>query len=826
MYMYISYIVLTIGIVLFIYNYGWFIIQLGWKKRWFLTPTHVIAKIFNEISTQTDLSHAETLSQDAGKDKYSCGGDEIDAPNKKKELAHEVGLQCPNVKKSLQQVFECAYSQLILTWYSVPEPRDNQPLYNALGREFNMIVDRVIGRASDINISAIAVDYVRILTQHLRNVKQPNRGQLFNSRADEFAVLRVFSEALVRNLFPESLTAQDLTRSALNEIVTLNVLELLVNWLSDPDSLNQLLVSSLDIMTLKGGEDELQGPKREDTPSSLDSEGKGVIAEGTGDLLTDDVKPKKKGAKLKEKFSRFIDKMKRKETKKKQKAVKKEERATRRPEDELLLRSFVACSALYLQESDSDDSDLESCPPAIQEEMMEFKLSYEMWRLSSWVVSVKQVQEEDGELNFTIRLEEASNPEKLHWDVRKSQKDIRLFHSSLQDCPNLPSIAELLESTEYTMNDEFKEQARVTLETFLKLVKDSQLGHSPEVFQFLCPLEQLLTEEEANGGVWSLLSNLAYLLTPAIEEEEDVCALGPAKSDDPGTEGAGPEGLVETEDEEADLKGSCDALCRLLPVVSGDSSKSLEKAPDFLAASQPITDLSEDVALTSRMQNDSTDDRCSRLKRGAGKREKAFIELSAGPQNRREKGQLIVGRVDEHRAPEPNKRGVNQSGKEQQEATKAIIDLLKEITGNSMMWNIFDVILKPVMPLLKKKVNSFLNQMNPTEPQMASYIDLLREKQWPGGVPVVSEPARTKEQKSQTKERANQLINTKCSSFFLKKNDVQAVFKAFQDTEENKKLVYMLLSFLLRELMPGESALNVKAIAFLNSPVLSQSDKK
>ncbi|KAG5851882.1 hypothetical protein ANANG_G00056530 [Anguilla anguilla] len=186
------------------------------------------------------------------------------------------------------------------------------------------------------------------------------------------------------------------------------------------------------------------------------------------------------------------------------------------------------------------------------------------------------------------------------------------------------------------------------------------------------------------------------------------------------------------------------------------------------------------------MQNDSTDDRCSRLKRGAGKREKAFIELSAGPQNRREKGQLIVGRVDEHRAPEPNKRGVNQSGKEQQEATKAIIDLLKEITGNSMMWNIFDVILKPVMPLLKKKVNSFLNQMNPTEPQMASYIDLLREKQWPGGVPVVSEPARTKEQKSQTKERAHQLINTKCSSFFLKKNDVQAVFKAFQDTEENK----------------------------------------
>ena len=141
-----------------------------------------------------------------------------------------------------------------------------------------------------------------------------------------------------------------------------------------------------------------------------------------------------------------------------------------------------------------------------------------------------------------------------------------------QGCANLPSIAELLESTENIMNDEFIQQARGTLETFLQvqtsvfpqiswhqsvcecvsspeklseficksivnhkvnasclfdffrpslslpqeLVKDSQLGQSLEVFQFLCPLEQLLTE----GGAWSLLSNLAYILTPGRGEEE------------------------------------------------------------------------------------------------------------------------------------------------------------------------------------------------------------------------------------------------------------------------------------------------------------------
>ena len=49
----------------------------------------------------------------------------------------------------------------------------------------------------------------------------PSRDPLFGSRAEEMAVLRVFSEALVRNLFPESLYGLDVNRCALNEIVAL-----------------------------------------------------------------------------------------------------------------------------------------------------------------------------------------------------------------------------------------------------------------------------------------------------------------------------------------------------------------------------------------------------------------------------------------------------------------------------------------------------------------------------------------------------------------------------------------------------------------------------
>lgn len=43
--------------------------------------------------------------------------------------------------------------------------------------------------------------------------------------------------------------------------------------------------------------------------------------------------------------------------------------------------------AVNLQE----DSDLENYMTSVQEDMMEFKLSYEMWRVGRWAVSIPQV---------------------------------------------------------------------------------------------------------------------------------------------------------------------------------------------------------------------------------------------------------------------------------------------------------------------------------------------------------------------------------------------------------------------------------------------------
>uniref|UniRef100_A0A3Q1EI36 Si:rp71-46j2.7 n=1 Tax=Acanthochromis polyacanthus TaxID=80966 RepID=A0A3Q1EI36_9TELE len=506
-------------------------------------------------------------------------------------------------ESSTQTDFECAYAQLVLPWYSVPEPCEQQPLHQVLSREFDFVIDRVIERAKDFDVCQAVVGSIRILTQHLHNAKQSDE-LLFSSRAEEIAVLREFSDALVRNLFRDSLWSQEVNHCALNEIIALK-------------------------------------------------------------------------NKLKEGWSKFVDKMKSKKAKKKK---------MKKIEQDLMMRamsmqadtcneddvSSIEGSVQSQEDSDREDSDLENYLASVQEDMMEFKLSYEMWRVGRWAVSIPHADWEDEEPIFTVHLEERDSPENLQWDIKKTYKDIIHFRNRWQ------------------------EEARVSVEHFLQeLVSDNVIGHTQPVFQFLCPLDILLNEEEHHGGVWSLLSGLAYFLTPGQEEEE---------------------------------------------------------------------------------------------------KEKIGFKMSAVNKAKRKETQGTLQRGEER----------SQANWEQMEATKAIFDLLKEIS-NSILINIFDAILKPVMPILKK-VNSFLNKMNPTEVQMAAYIDTLRSKQWPDVAPP-PRPPRSEEEKDETRERAHNLINARSNSLILKKNDMETVFNLFQNSEENKMLVYMLLSFLLREFLPNEHSL-------------------
>lgn len=81
----------------------------------------------------------------------------------------------PDYLSPILPVFECAYAQLVLPWYDGAELCLRQPLHQVLSREVDAIIERVIQRARDFNVCQAVVGSIRILSQHLRNTKQPDR---------------------------------------------------------------------------------------------------------------------------------------------------------------------------------------------------------------------------------------------------------------------------------------------------------------------------------------------------------------------------------------------------------------------------------------------------------------------------------------------------------------------------------------------------------------------------------------------------------------------------------------------------------------------------
>ncbi|XP_029917862.1 uncharacterized protein LOC115366513 isoform X2 [Myripristis murdjan] len=511
-------IAIILGFVWYFSECGQTLIQYFLFSLCCLTAPVLLGNFGQESSTQTDEVDKDQIPQESLV--------EVDGENTGTQAEALLEPQYPHVKKSLQQVFECMYAELVLPWYHVPEPCESQPLHQALSREFDCVIERVVRRARDFDVCEAVVGSIRTLTLHLHNAKHSDREPLFSSRAEEIAVLREFSEALVRNLFPESLWCQDVNRCALNEIVALKGLELLVTWLSDPDNLNQLVVSQLDSVTPQSSVEELCASDVERASlASHEGEGEGseVISEGAEGSVSSGIKSKKKGKKLKERLSTFVDKIKSKKAKKKKKMKEMEQNLMwRAMQDDLCADDDGTSregSIHSQQDSDRDDGDLENYLACVQEDMMEFKLSYEMWRVGCWAVSIPCVNWENEELIFTIHLEEKNNPENLQWDIKKTNMDIVYFRNRWQHSANMPWALEEISDKE--VSDEVQEEIRASVELFLQeLVSDDLIGHTQPVFQFLCPLNKLLSEEEHHGGVWGLLSGLAYFLTPGQEEEE------------------------------------------------------------------------------------------------------------------------------------------------------------------------------------------------------------------------------------------------------------------------------------------------------------------
>uniref|UniRef100_A0A3P9I4X6 Sorting nexin 25 n=1 Tax=Oryzias latipes TaxID=8090 RepID=A0A3P9I4X6_ORYLA len=162
-----------------------------------------------------------------------------------------------NVDKALKEVFDYAYRDYILSWYA-PLSRDEGQLYSMLLEDWWQMIGQLRSRLADINlVNVVCYDSIRILHTHFTDLKAASARPEEVSRPFplhpclvspdlEMAFLRCVARILLLCLLPQKDAKSHTLRCCLTEVITSKVLKPLVEVLSDPDSINRMLLSQLE----------------------------------------------------------------------------------------------------------------------------------------------------------------------------------------------------------------------------------------------------------------------------------------------------------------------------------------------------------------------------------------------------------------------------------------------------------------------------------------------------------------------------------------------------------------------------------------------------
>ncbi|XP_053735002.1 sorting nexin-25 [Synchiropus splendidus] len=162
-----------------------------------------------------------------------------------------------NVDKALKEVLDYAYRDYILSWY-IPLSYDKGQLYSMLSEDWWQMISQLRSRLAEIDlVNVVCYDSIRILHTHFTDLKAasarpdecarpfPLHPCLVNPDS-ELAFLRCVARILLLCLLPKKDAKSHTLRCCLTEVITTKVLKPLVEVLSDPDSINRMLLSQLE----------------------------------------------------------------------------------------------------------------------------------------------------------------------------------------------------------------------------------------------------------------------------------------------------------------------------------------------------------------------------------------------------------------------------------------------------------------------------------------------------------------------------------------------------------------------------------------------------
>nr|XP_040029969.1 sorting nexin-25 [Gasterosteus aculeatus aculeatus] len=162
-----------------------------------------------------------------------------------------------NVDKALKEVFDYAYRDYILSWY-IPLSHDEGQLYSMLSEDWWQMIGQLRSRLADIDlVNVVCYDTIRILHTHFTDLKAASARleectrpfplhSCLVSPESELAFLRCVARILLLCLLPQKDAKSHTLRCCLTEVITTKVLKPLVEVLSDPDSINRMLLSQLE----------------------------------------------------------------------------------------------------------------------------------------------------------------------------------------------------------------------------------------------------------------------------------------------------------------------------------------------------------------------------------------------------------------------------------------------------------------------------------------------------------------------------------------------------------------------------------------------------
>ncbi|XP_074128981.1 sorting nexin-25 [Sminthopsis crassicaudata] len=162
-----------------------------------------------------------------------------------------------NMDKALKEVFDYSYRDYILSWYGNLS-RDEGQLYHLLSEDFWEVAKQLRHRLSHVDVvKVVCSDVVKTLLTHFCDLKAAQARQEEQPRPfllhaclrnsdEEVRFLQTCSRVLVFCLLPSKDVQSLSLRIVLAEILTTKVLQPVVELLSDPDYINQMLLAQLE----------------------------------------------------------------------------------------------------------------------------------------------------------------------------------------------------------------------------------------------------------------------------------------------------------------------------------------------------------------------------------------------------------------------------------------------------------------------------------------------------------------------------------------------------------------------------------------------------